>query len=227
MKSWTIAKKLTVSMVILIILSISILSVFAYELKQQSYTTQLAIENNVAPLIDESKVLNSIQLARVNLRDALFATQAGVAREKVESYRSTYQNLAQEVDRLINKLQQRALSPKAGQFLQEGVAGWTALKIVVGKIEKATIERDFDLAINLMLTECYVAAKSAVDGFNRFAEQQELEMKGTVDNNIQTTDSFTLTASVLALLAIATPVILSAWLAAFGEHLAQPFAVAP
>jgi flagellar biosynthetic protein FliR len=36
-----------------------------------------------------------------------------------------------------------------------------------------------------------------------------------------------LTLGSLALLAIATPVILAAWLGALGEHLAQPFAILP
>ncbi len=36
-----------------------------------------------------------------------------------------------------------------------------------------------------------------------------------------------LTLGALALLAVASPVLLAAWLAAFSEHLAQPFAVAP
>jgi flagellar biosynthetic protein FliR len=36
-----------------------------------------------------------------------------------------------------------------------------------------------------------------------------------------------LTLGALALLSIATPVILAVWLAAFGEHFAQPFTVAP
>jgi flagellar biosynthetic protein FliR len=36
-----------------------------------------------------------------------------------------------------------------------------------------------------------------------------------------------LTLGALALLAVATPVLLSAWLSAFAEHLSQPFAVAP
>lgn len=202
MKSWTIARKLTVSMAILIALSVSILSVFALQLKDQSSNTQNAIENNVAPLIDVANVLNFIQLARVNLRDALFASQANAPQEKINAYRSAYQGLAKKVDELILTLGKRKLSPKASEFLKEGTAGWEELKVVVGKIERATLDRNFDLAIELMLTDCYIAAKNAVSGFNQFADLQQLELEGTIDQDIQTTDSFTLTASIMALLSI-------------------------
>lgn len=202
MKSWTIARKLTVSMAILIALSVSILSVFALQLKDQSSNTQNAIENNVAPLIDVANVLNFIQLARVNLRDALFASQANAPQEKINAYRSAYQGLAKKVDELVLTLGKRKLSPKASEFLKEGTAGWEELKVVVGKIERATLDRNFDLAIELMLTDCYIAAKNAVSGFNQFADLQQLELEGTIDQDIQTTDSFTLTASIMALLSI-------------------------
>jgi len=202
MKSWTIARKLTVSMAILIALSVSILSVFALQLKDQSSNTQNAIENNVAPLIDVANVLNFIQLARVNLRDALFASQANAPQEKINAYRSAYQGLAKKVDELVLTLGERKLSPKASEFLKEGTAGWEELKVVVGKIERATLDRNFDLAIELMLTDCYIAAKNAVSGFNQFADLQQLELEGTIDQDIQTTDSFTLTASIMALLSI-------------------------
>lgn|GEM_PF-2966096 len=202
MKSWTIARKLTFSMAILIALSVSILSVFALQLKDQSSNTQNAIENNVAPLIDVANVLNFIQLARVNLRDALFASQANAPQEKINAYRSAYQGLAKKVDELVLTLGKRKLSPKASEFLKEGTAGWEELKVVVGKIERATLDRNFDLAIELMLTDCYIAAKNAVSGFNQFADLQQLELEGTIDQDIQTTDSFTLTASIMALLSI-------------------------
>ncbi|WP_275270407.1 methyl-accepting chemotaxis protein [Limnobacter sp. P1] len=189
-------------MAILIALSVSILSVFALQLKDQSSNTQNAIENNVAPLIDVANVLNFIQLARVNLRDALFASQANAPQEKINAYRSAYQGLAKKVDELVLTLGKRKLSPKASEFLKEGTAGWEELKVVVGKIERATLDRNFDLAIELMLTDCYIAAKNAVSGFNQFADLQQLELEGTIDQDIQTTDSFTLTASIMALLSI-------------------------
>lgn len=209
MKSWTIAKKLTVSMAILIALSVSILSVFAYELKLQSNNTQNAIENNVAPLIDVANVLNSIQLARVNLRDALFASQSGAPEDKIAYYRGTYQGLAKQVDELITKLQQRKLSPQAGRLLREGIAGWGDLKVVVGKIEKATLDKNFELAIELMLTDCYTAATKAVQGFNQFAEKEQQELQVGVEHNIQTINSFTTLASVIALGAIGLASVLA------------------
>lgn len=199
MKTWTIAKKLTVSMSILIILSISILSVFAYELKGQTNKVQL----NVEPIIDVGNTLNFIQRARVNLRDALFATQAGAPIDRVRYYQSTYQELAVQVDELVSKLKQRPLSAKASQHLNEGIAGWNDLKTVVGKIETATNERNFDLAIQLMLTECYQAASTAVSGFNQFADQLNEEMTAATESNISHINSFTLIASIIALLAIA------------------------
>lgn len=202
MKSWTIAKKLTMSMAILIILSVSILSVFAFQLNGQTKKTQQALENNVAPLIDEAKLVNTIQRARINLRDALFATQSGASEEKIKHYRSAYQNLAAEADSIIAKLQKNQLSTESTQFLSKGIAGWMELKAVVGKIEQATIDGNFERAIELMLTECYEAAKNAVDGFSKFAEQQQLEMNGMVETQVETASSFLLTATMIALLAV-------------------------
>ncbi|MDH4396037.1 MAG: methyl-accepting chemotaxis protein [Limnobacter sp.] len=200
MRTWTIAKKLTVSMSILIVLSISILSIFAYELKGQTTKVQL----NVEPLIDVGNTLNFIQRARVNLRDALFATQSGAPFEKIKGYQNTYQELAKQVDDLIGKLKQRPLSAKASQHLSEGAAAWNNLKIVVGKIETATNERNFELAIQLMLTDCFEAATAAVSGFNKFADQLNLEMSNATEANIESIHSFTLVATIIALLAIAS-----------------------
>lgn len=199
MKNWTIAKKLTVSMSILIVLSISILSVFAYELKGQTSKDQL----NVQPIIDVGITLNFIQRARVNLRDALFATQAGAPDERIRYYQGTYRELAVQIDALVSKLKQRPLSAKASQHLDEGIAGWTDLKTVVGKIETATNERNFELAIQLMLKDCYQAASASVSGFNQFADQLNAEMTAASETNIANINSFTITASVVALLAIA------------------------
>ena len=199
MKNWTIAKKLTVSMSILIVLSISILSVFAYELKGQTSKDQL----NVQPIIDVGITLNFIQRARVNLRDALFATQAGAPDERIRYYQGTYRELAVQIDALVSKLKQRPLSAKASQYIDEGIAGWTDLKTVVGKIETATNERNFELAIQLMLKDCYQAASASVSGFNQFADQLNAEMTAASETNIANINSFTITASVVALLAIA------------------------
>jgi len=199
MSAWTIAKKLTVSISILIVLSISILSVFAYELKGQTNRTQLGVE----PVIDVGNALNFIQRARLNLRDALFATQAGAPEERIRYYQSTYQELAVQVDALVSKLEQRPLSATARQHLDAGIAGWTDLKTVVAKIETATKERNFDLAIQLMLTECYETASASVSGFNQFADQLNSEMKAATASNISHLNSFTLTASIVALLAMA------------------------
>lgn len=198
MNTWTIAKKLTVSMSILITLSLSILSIFAYELKGQTNKVQL----NVEPLIDVGNALNFIQRARLNLRDALFATQAGAPEERIRYYQSTYQELAVQVDALVSKLKQRPLSAAASQHLDEGIAGWADLKTVVGRIEAATKDRNFDLAIQLMLTECYETASASVSGFNQFADQLNLEMNAATESNISHINSFTLTTSIIALLAI-------------------------
>jgi len=199
MKAWTIAKKLTVSISILIVLSISILSLFAYELEGQTTRDQL----NVEPIIDVGNALNFIQRARVNLRDALFATQAGAPSERIRYYQNTYQELAVQVDALVNKLKQRPLSDTAKQHLDAGITGWNDLKTAVSKIETATQERNFDLAIQLMLTDCYKAASASVSGFNQFADQLNSEMTAASETNIANIHSFTITASVIALLAIA------------------------
>jgi methyl-accepting chemotaxis protein len=198
MKSWTIAKKLTISMSILVALSISILSVFAYELKGQTTNTQ----RNAEPIIDVGHTLNFIQRARLNLRDALFATLSSAPEERILYYRTTYQNLSAQVDQLVQKLQKQQLSPEATQHLKVGVAGWEELKLVVGKIEKATLEKNFDVAIQLMLTDCYKAASTSVGGFSKFADQLNLEMNQASETNITEINSFTLTASIIAILAI-------------------------
>jgi methyl-accepting chemotaxis protein len=202
MKSWTIAKKLTVSMAILITLSISILSVFAYELRAQSGNTSTAIENNVNPIIDEAKLVNTIQRARINLRDALFATQTNAPPEKIAYYRNTYTDLAKQADELIAKINQKNLSPKAKALINEGTAAWGELKGVVGKIESATINKNFDLAIQLMLTECFEAATKAVNAFTGFAEQEQVELTQNVEQNIDSANSFTLIAGLVSLLTI-------------------------
>jgi len=106
MKSWTIAKKLTVSISILIALSISILSVFAYELEGQTTLAQ----HNAEPIIDVGHTLNFIQRARLNLRDALFATLSNAPEERILYYRNTYQTLSAKVDELIHKLEKQQLS---------------------------------------------------------------------------------------------------------------------
>lgn len=83
----------------------------------------------------------------------------------------------------------------------------------------ALISRTFSLAF--MLSAPFVIASMlynlALGAINRAMPMLMVSMIGAP----------ALTLGALALLAVATPVILAAWLAAFGEHLANPFAVAP
>lgn len=95
MKSWSIARKLSASLLILVSLSLSILFVFALEMRTQSEKTQNAIDNNVSPLIDVANALNAMQRARINLRDALFATQSNAPEDRIKYYRNTYTKLAE------------------------------------------------------------------------------------------------------------------------------------
>jgi flagellar biosynthesis protein FliR len=83
----------------------------------------------------------------------------------------------------------------------------------------ALISRTFSLAF--MLSAPFVVASMlynlALGAINRAMPTLMVSMVGAP----------ALTLGALALLAVATPVILAAWLAALGEHLAQPFAVVP
>lgn len=83
----------------------------------------------------------------------------------------------------------------------------------------ALISRTFSLAF--MLSAPFVIASMlynlALGAINRAMPTLMVSMVGAP----------ALTLGSLALLAVATPVILSAWLDAFGAHLAQPFAVTP
>ncbi|MCE2746730.1 MAG: hypothetical protein LW710_12600 [Burkholderiales bacterium] len=79
------------------------------------------------------------------------------------------------------------------------MTGWVELKSVVAKIEKATLEKNFDVAIQLLLTDCYKAASASVGGFNKFADQLNLEMNQASETNITEINSFTLTASIIAI----------------------------
>jgi flagellar biosynthesis protein FliR len=83
----------------------------------------------------------------------------------------------------------------------------------------ALIGRTFNLAF--MLAAPFVIASMlynlALGAINRAMPTLMVSMVGAP----------ALTLGALALLAIATPVILSVWLAAYGAHFAQPFAVSP
>ncbi|MFN5998917.1 MAG: flagellar biosynthetic protein FliR [Paracoccaceae bacterium] len=99
--------------------------------------------------------------------------------------------------------------PAGGRPLAAEAADWSL----------ALVSRTFSLAF--VLAAPFVIASMlynlALGAINRAMPTLMVSMVGAP----------ALTLGALALLAIATPVILSAWLAAFGEHLAQPFAVAP
>jgi len=203
MNSWSIAKKLSASMLILIGLSISVLSAFALQLSNQARQSEYSFETKTLPLLDEADALNAIQLARINLRDALFATQTNESPERIQYYRNTYTQLAGKVDESIKKLSERDMTSEAKTALSSGVAGWQELKKLVGKIEAATIDRNFDLAIRLMLTECYEAATQAAKGFSDFAKIQEKDLSAEVRSNRETSSNFILYGVIASLIAIA------------------------
>ena len=203
MNSWSIARKLSVSLLILVGLSLSILFAFTAEIQHESKQTHNAVENNVAPLIDVVNALNAMQRARVNLRDALFATQSNAPEDRIKYYRDTYTKLATEVDASMGKLQARKLSQESKEALSKGQLGWTALKQVVGKIEAATKARDFNLAITLMLTECYEAATKAAKGLNDFADIQQRELNNAIAGNEKAAESFILYSVIVSLIAVA------------------------
>lgn len=209
MGSWTIARKLTVSMVVLVVLAVSILFAFASELKIQSDESKAGMVNGVAPLMDMADTMNLMQRARLNLRDAFIASQMGEAEEKVAAYRNTYRSISEQVDQFILKMQDQKMTSEASQFLKEGVAGWNELKVVVGKIETATLEKNYQLAAQLFMNDCFAASKKAVDGFNKFADQKQLELNQSIDENIETTKSFTWIGTLMALFVTAV----SGWFA--------------
>jgi flagellar biosynthetic protein FliR len=99
--------------------------------------------------------------------------------------------------------------PAGGRPSAEDAADWGL----------ALIGRTFSLAF--MLAAPFVIASMlynlALGAINRAMPTLMVSMVGAP----------ALTLGALALLAVATPVLLSAWLAAFSEHLAQPFAISP
>lgn len=99
--------------------------------------------------------------------------------------------------------------PAGGRPTAEDAADWGL----------ALIGRTFSLA--LMLSAPFVIASMlynlALGAINRAMPTLMVSMVGAP----------ALTLGALALLAVATPVLLAAWLAAFSEHLAQPFAISP
>ena len=202
MKSWSIARKLSASMLILIGLSVSVLGAFALQLNNQAKQSEYSFETKTLPLLDEADALNAMQLARINLRDALFATQANESPERIKYYRDTYMGLAGKVDDSIKKLSEREMTNEARAALNSGIAGWQELKQVVGKIETATIDRNFELAIRLMLTECYEAATKAGKGLHDFAKIQEKDLSAEVRGNLETSSNFILYGVLASLVAI-------------------------
>ncbi len=202
MKSWSIARKLSVSMLILIGLSVSVLCAFALQLNNQARQSEYSFETKTLPLLDEANALNAMQRARINLRDALFATQANESPERIKYYRDTYTRLAGKVDDSIKKLSEREMTDEARATLNMGITGWQELKQVVGKIEAATIDRNFELAIRLMLTECYEAATKTAKGLTDFAKIQEKDLSAQVQSNLDTSSNFILYGVVASLIAI-------------------------
>jgi flagellar biosynthetic protein FliR len=99
--------------------------------------------------------------------------------------------------------------PAGGRPTAEDAADWGL----------ALIGRTFSLA--LMLSAPFVIASMlynlALGAINRAMPTLMVSMVGAP----------ALTLGALALLAVATPVLLAAWLAAFSEHLSQPFSVSP
>jgi flagellar biosynthesis protein FliR len=96
--------------------------------------------------------------------------------------------------------------------------GWPAAADAA-EWELALISRTFSLAFTLAAP--FIIASMlynlALGAINRAMPTLMVSMVGAP----------ALTLGALALLAVATPVLLAAWLAAFGEHLAQPFDIAP
>lgn len=129
-----------------------------------------AVVKNIDPMIALAVSMNEMQRARINLRDALFATQSSRPEAEIEKYRERYMSLAQSVDDRLTQIGGKLVRPELKGAHAEAVAGFNELKAVVGKIEGATKARNFDLAIELMLTDCFIAAKHAYDGMKKLLD---------------------------------------------------------
>ncbi|HEX4878485.1 MAG TPA: methyl-accepting chemotaxis protein, partial [Limnobacter sp.] len=209
MNSWSIAKKLNTSIIILSLLAISILTSFAWQLQKQASRAEYSLNNKISPLLDEASALNALQRARINLRDALLATQSGAGQERIDHFRTTYRTLAGNVDESIVILKKREMSDEAAKALDEGIAGWAELKNVVGRIEAATMAGDFPLATELLLTVCFDAATKATKGLSEFAAIQKNELEGEVAANYETSRKFVTLGVIASLLAIGLALTLS------------------
>lgn len=99
--------------------------------------------------------------------------------------------------------------PAGGRLMADEAADWGL----------ALVSRTFSLAF--MLSAPFVIASMlynlALGAINRAMPTLMVSLVGAP----------ALTLGSLALLAVATPVLLATWLGAFGEHLAQPFAMQP
>lgn len=129
-----------------------------------------AVVRNVDPMIALADSMNDMQRARINLRDALLATQYNLPEEEIEKYRERYMSLAGAVDEKLNQISKKLTRDELKAAHAEAVSGFNELKAVVGKIETATKARNFDLAIELMLTDCFVAAGNAYNGMKKLLE---------------------------------------------------------
>lgn len=176
-----ISTKLFTCLGILTIQTLIVLGLLGYETQAQTRSTQHLVDNNVGPMVELGEMMNQIQSARVNLRDALFATQANKTEQEIATYRTRYGSLAAEVDQQLSALEGKITDPMMKKELASASKGWGELKLVVGKIEAATKARNFDRAIELMLTDCFVAAKTTTDAIGALLrlEKSNFEMQLT------------------------------------------------
>jgi methyl-accepting chemotaxis protein len=185
MSGLSISKKIWLLLFGLMLQAVCILGYFAYEMQANAQSSIVSLGKKVEPIVVLGEIRNKLQRARINLRDAMLATQANLPQERIDNYRNVYSKLAQEVDKLYEELTPYMVDRDNKELLEHSKASWQELKTIVGQVEANTRSGNYIKATDLILTVCYNAAQNAVKPLDKISVNKEQrfnqELNGQVD----------------------------------------------
>lgn len=158
-----ISLKIAFCSVALMLQSFIILGLLTFKTDNQSNKTKALIESDVGSIVNMSRIMGEVYSARVNLRDALLATQANKPKEEIEQYQSNYTKLTDSINKRFSTLVKEESDAKIRVEIEKALTGWNQLKEVVGRVEIATKNQDFSTGIQILLTDCLIAASATID----------------------------------------------------------------
>ncbi len=173
MKNLLIGQKFALAFALLVLQIIGTVWFASTTIQSIADKEKTAIKEDVTPLLILSHMGTQLQRARVNLRDALFATERNMPAKEIDVFKGRLTELATKFSENKSKLKNFFTSAEEKVMLDRLDAEWVTMTGVVQDILKETEKQDVSAAVTIMFARCFDAASHLTKTLDDMAAEKQ------------------------------------------------------